>query len=339
MQWADRVGRRVKLRDLHMLLAVARSGSVSKAAKELAISHPVVSKTISELEYTLGVRLFDRRSQGVSPTMYGEALLKCGVVVFDEMRQGIRRVEFLADPTIGNLRFGCPEAMAAGLVPAVAERFSRQYPDVVLDMINADMTLKYRELRERDVEFLIGRIQTPFVGEDLVAETLFEERLLVVAGTESPWTRRRRVELADLLDQSWILSPPDTVPGMLASELFRASGLQIPSPKVITFSIHLTCSLLAAGRFLALLPGSMLWFSAKRLSLKVLPVKLPPQGSVVASITVKGRTLSPLAERFIDCARVVAKTLPSQEAIGTGKSPPVAHRSAKAQSRKNAGHV
>jgi DNA-binding transcriptional LysR family regulator len=81
MDWADRIGSRIRLRDLHILLAVAESGSMSKAATQLAISHPVVSKTISDLEQTLGVRLFDRTSQGVEPTTYGQTLLKCGVLV------------------------------------------------------------------------------------------------------------------------------------------------------------------------------------------------------------------------------------------------------------------
>jgi DNA-binding transcriptional LysR family regulator len=309
MQWADRVGRRVKLRDLHMLMAVAQSGSIAKAAQQLAISHPVVSKTISDLEHTLGVRLLDRSSRGVRPTMYGEALLKCGVAVFNEMRQGIRHVEFLADPTVGSLRFGCSEAMAAGLIPAVAERFWRQYPGVALDIISADMTLKYRELRDLDVEFLVGRIQMPFAGEDLVAEFLFEERLLVVAGTQSPWARRRQVELADLVDEAWVLPPPDTLPGMLAIQFFRAKGLQYPPPKTVTFSIHFTCSLLATGRFLAFLPESLVRFSGRRLSLKILPVKLPPRQSAVGVLTVKNRTLSPLAERFMENAREVAKSM------------------------------
>jgi DNA-binding transcriptional LysR family regulator len=179
-------------------------------------------------------------------------------------------------------------------------------------MINADMTLKYRELRELDVEFLVGRIPMPFVGEDLIVETLFEERLLVVVGTQSQWGRRRRVDLADLVDEAWVLPPRDTVPGMLATELFRAKGLQCPAPKTITFSIHLTCSLLASGTFVALLPESLLRFSGKRLSLTALPVNLPPQRSAVGIISVKNRTLSPLAERFIECARQIAKTVPGK---------------------------
>ena len=79
MKWTDRIGRRVKLRDLHIVLAVAEAGSMTRAAEELAVSYPVVSKTISELERTLGVKLFDRSTSGVEATHYGRALLKSGV--------------------------------------------------------------------------------------------------------------------------------------------------------------------------------------------------------------------------------------------------------------------
>src|SRR5215470_9421261 len=117
MDWAERIGRRIRLRDLHILLAVAESGSMAKASGRLAVSHPVISKTITDLERTLGVRLFDRSSQGVELTTYGRALLKCGTTVFDEMRQGLKQIEYLADPTSGELRIGCPEISMAGLMP------------------------------------------------------------------------------------------------------------------------------------------------------------------------------------------------------------------------------
>ncbi len=124
MDWADRIGHRIKLRDLHILRAVAQWGSMAKAANQLSVSHPVISKTISDLEHTLGVRLLDRSSQGAEPTVYGRALLKCGTAVFDEMRQGLKQIEFLTNANSGELRIGCPEAMAAGLLPSIAEQFS-----------------------------------------------------------------------------------------------------------------------------------------------------------------------------------------------------------------------
>jgi DNA-binding transcriptional LysR family regulator len=187
MDWADRIGRRIRLRDLHILLVVAERGSMAKAAAHLAISHPVVSKTISDLERSLGVRLFDRNSQGVELTNYGRALLECGVTVFDEMRQGLKRIEFLADPASGELRIGCPEITMAGLMPAIVERFSRQYPGIRLHVVLANIAmLQFQDLRERKVDLLIGRMPQPFVEDDLTAEILFDEPFVAVAGMGAP---------------------------------------------------------------------------------------------------------------------------------------------------------
>src|ERR1700745_2579960 len=104
MKWTDRIGRRVKLRDLHIPLGVAEARSMTRAAEELAVSYPVVSKTMSELEHTLGVKLFDRSVSGVEPTHYGRALLASGVAVFDEMRQGLQQIELIKQPDTGELR-------------------------------------------------------------------------------------------------------------------------------------------------------------------------------------------------------------------------------------------
>src|SRR4051812_10980138 len=114
MDWTDRIGRRIKLRDLHFLLAVAKSGSMGKAAAELSVSQPVVSKAISDLEHALGVRLLDRSPMGAEVTSYGHALLQCGVAVFDDLRQGVKQLEFLADPTSGELRIGSTERGISG---------------------------------------------------------------------------------------------------------------------------------------------------------------------------------------------------------------------------------
>src|SRR5712692_8147546 len=119
MRWTGRIGQHVKLRDLNILLAVAKSGSMGKAAVDLAVSQPVVSKAISDLEHALGVRLLDRSPRGVEPTIYGQALLKCGNAVFDDLRRGVEALEFLSDPAAGDLRLGCTEPLATGFVGEV----------------------------------------------------------------------------------------------------------------------------------------------------------------------------------------------------------------------------
>ena len=156
--WESRIGRRLRLRDLHILSTVVKWGSMAKAASHLAMSQPAVSEAIASLEAALGVRLLDRTPQGVEPTLYASALLKRGLVIFDELRQGIKEIEFLADPTVGEVRIGCLESLAAGLVPEVIDQFSRKYPRVLVHVdVGPLATLEFRELRERTVDLSFRR--------------------------------------------------------------------------------------------------------------------------------------------------------------------------------------
>jgi DNA-binding transcriptional LysR family regulator len=188
MEWADRIGRRLKLRDLHLLMTVVQRGSMAKAATELAVSQPAVSKAIADMEHTLGLRLLDRGRNGIEPTAYGRALVKRGLTIFDELKQGIEELEFLADASVGSLRIGSTESIAAGMLPAIIERFWREHPGVRLDVAQAVIsTLHYRELRERSIDLLIGRIPTPFAEDDLEADVVYDDQVVVVAGRKSKW--------------------------------------------------------------------------------------------------------------------------------------------------------
>jgi len=308
MDWADRIGRRIRLRDLHILLAVAECGSMSKAASRLAISHPVVSKTVSDLEHSLGVRLFDRNSQGVELTAYGSALLNCGRIVFDEMRLGLKQIEFLSNPNEGDLRIGCPEIEIAGIFPSIVEQFLRQYPGARLQVIHANTSmLQFHELRSRHVDLLVGRARPAILEDDLAFENLFEDSLVAVAGRSSPWLRRGNLKLAELIDEPWVLPSYDSVPGPFVIEIFRANNLEPPRASISTLSAQLTITLVATGRFLGIMPRGVVRTSGAQAGLTMLPVHLPAHKIAVDIITMKNRTLSPLARRFIDCAREVTK--------------------------------
>jgi DNA-binding transcriptional LysR family regulator len=307
VDWADRIGRRVKLRDLHVLLAVAQWGSMAGAARHLATSQPVVSKTIAELEHALGVRLLDRNPQGIVPTMYGRALMSRGLAIFDELREGIKEIEFLADPAAGELRVGSPETMNAGLLPAITERLAARHPRVILHVVQANtVTEEFRELRERSVDLMLGRVSRP-LDDDLAAEVLFEDRLFVVAAADSPWARRRKLALADLAGEPWVNAPADSIVGSYLAQVFAAQGLRPPQVKVVSFSMYLRNMLLASGRYVAMVPGSVLRFSAERFGLRALPIALPETRASVSIIALKGRTLSPVARVFDECARQVAE--------------------------------
>jgi DNA-binding transcriptional LysR family regulator len=309
MQWSDRVGRRLKLHELHVLMTVVQAGSMRKAAEHLNTTQPAISRSIAELEQALGVRLLDRSRQGVEPTEYGRALLDCGAAVFDELRQGVKKIEFLSDPTVGEIRVGANEATIAGLLPAVFGRLRRKHPGISLHATPVLPTVtQYRALRERQVDILLGRIE-PTIDEDIAADILFHERIFVVAGLQSSWGRRRKLQLSELANEPWTLPPPETVTGSLVADAFRASGLKFPPKGAAMGTVHLFCALLASGPFLGFFPGSMLRLGANLPPLKVLPVDVPIPPWPVGIMTLKNRTISPVTQLFIDCAHEVVKPL------------------------------
>ena len=251
MKWNDRIGRRLKLNDLHILMIVAESGSMGKAAKALGITQPSVSKAIADIEHTIGVRLLDRSTDGAALTAYGRALVMRGKRAFDELNQSFRDIDILSDPTVGEVTIGCPEALASGVLGAVLVRFCTQFPRVVVNVEEANNSAhNYQMLRERDVDLLLGSITRPFVEEDLDAQVIYEDRPYITTGTTNRLALRRMVEVAELLEQQWTL-PPGTILRSTLEEALEAKGFALPKIGVKSYSIHQRIGLLATGRFVS----------------------------------------------------------------------------------------
>src|SRR5262249_16241449 len=158
--------------------------------------HPAISRSIAELERTIGVRLLDRDSQGVEVTEYGRVLLDSGAAVFDDLRQAVKNIRFLADPTAGEVRIGCSHFLAGSFVSAAIQRLSQQYPRIVFHLVPASMESLRRELSGRNVDLLVAARWGPLIDERLEFEHLFDDQYVVVASPQSPWARRRKIELA-----------------------------------------------------------------------------------------------------------------------------------------------
>src|SRR5262245_21055769 len=308
-EWEKRLRRRLTVRDLHILKTVARAGSMAKAARDLGMSQPSVSEAMAKLEAALRVRLLDRGPRGIQPTMYADALLRREQGVSDELQQCIRDIEFLSNPAAGEIRVGCPENLACGFVPAIIDRLSLRYPKIAFHVTPLEPAATgFRELRERSVDVTVGRIVHPPLDDDLDAEVLFDDRLLVVAGTRSPWARRRKIVAQDLMRASWVHIPQDIGVNAYIAAALEAQGLALPPPTVSTYSMHVRYNLLSTGRFLALIWKWTLHFNSNGGAVKALPVDLGIPSRPVGIVRLKIGTLSPVVELFVDQAREVAKS-------------------------------
>jgi DNA-binding transcriptional LysR family regulator len=308
-QWTDRIGRRLKPRSLHVFMVVAEQGSMGKAAQKLAMSRPVVSKTIAELERLLGVRLFDRNTHGLEATVFGRALMKRSIAVFDELQSTVRELEFLSDPNRGEVRFGCTETTAAGVAGAVIADLAEKYPGLSFQYDLGGSAVLLQQLRERKFELCLARMQSPTSDPDMECEILFRDRVFVVTGKSSPWARRRKISLGDLIDERWIVAPQELAPDAPLGEAFRREGLRSPHATALGLSIPMRNILLATGRFVTVMPAPMLQFAPQRDLLTILPVALPRWRLPMAICTMRNRTLSPAAGLFVERVRQVAQTL------------------------------
>lgn len=291
---------------------VVRHGSMAKAAAQLGVAAPTISEVIADLERAVGVRLLERGPKGAELTLYGRAFLKRGTAAFDELKQGIRDIEFLSDPTVGEVRIGCDESIAAVTLPLMIEQFARKFPRVVLNVEDLDLR-NPPNVRELGFDLVLtrsrGRLEESDPFDDLNVEVLFEDRLVVAAGAQSRWAHRRKIDIADLADEPWILTGPNTWNYRVVREAFRKRGIGMPEVCLKTLSVHLRANLLARGQFITAFPNSVLDLYARRFGLRVLPVDLPPDPWPVVILTLKHRTLSPVVIAFIECARAVAKSL------------------------------
>jgi DNA-binding transcriptional LysR family regulator len=275
MRRPEQVGDRLKLPQLKVLLAVARTGSMGRAARQLATSQSVVSKAIAELEGALGVRLFDRNGKGVEPTRYGHSLLKRAVAIFDELRTSVREIEFLAEPGSGELRIGTTDQQSLIVVAAI-ERLSQQYPRIDFKVVVGEgPVLVERELTGRRIDLMIGALQTASKNADVETTFLYNNRFRVVVGMKSRWARRRKVSLSDLTDEPWCAQPFDLPGGAAFASAFRAKRIAGAARRRVNGAVYLKRQLLAGGRFIGLSADGILYFDSHGPSLKVLPIEFP----------------------------------------------------------------
>jgi len=288
---------------------VAQSGSMTKAASQLAVSHPVVSRSISDLEHALGVRLLERTRHGVELTNYGRAMLSRSNAAFDELRQGVKDIEFLADPTAGDVRIGGTAPLVASFVSSIVDRLHRRYPRMIFHVVSGSADPLLRDLDERNFDLLILRKIGAFAEDRVSFEILYDNPYFVAAGARNPWTRRRQIDLAELIDELWVLPPAHTRFGELVRDVFHKKGLPCPRAAVIAHGLDMIVNLLGTGRYLAIHPESVLTFPIRHPFIRKLPIELPVISGPIGIVTLKNRALSPAAQLFIESAREAAQPL------------------------------
>ncbi len=315
VDWDKQLGRRLKLQALHAFCAVVERGSISQAARYFGCSQPAISALIAELEGAVGVRLLDRSARGVEPNIYGQALLKRWAVALDELKQGINDIDVLNGAAAGELRIACTEGVGSAILRPIIEAFSTSHPSVCLRVDHAETILAgLARLRDRSVDICLGRWRKlPIAEGDFEVEVLFDDATVVAASKRGRWAHRSKVDLAELADRSWILTPPESWNYSIIAESFRRVGLAMPKPFLMTYSVPLRANLVVNSERITVFPASVLRFNWDNLGLMALPVDLPSQAWPIAIVTLKHRVLTPAAQLFCSQLRAFATRVTEED--------------------------
>lgn len=305
-QDTDRLIRHFKLGELRAISEIARSGSILAAAAALRSTQPALTRALAAAEATLGVKLFERLPRGVRPTLFGEAMLRRIAAIFSEIRGAADDIASLKGLSRGTVSVGAVPLAAAGLLPGALQRLVAGRPGLRATILEGNPGALLNELRARRIELIVGRVPPLERDPDLEWEVLYEEELCVIANSRHPLHRRRRLHLLDLLDESWILPPPNTAFYTQVVALFEGAGAAIPSHQIRTLSVPLNLGMVLRTNFLAVLPTSLLALGYFPKGVRPLAVALPSTCGPVGFIRLRGASDTPALHEFMACTRAVA---------------------------------
>lgn len=296
----------MELRDLRYFAAIAEHRSVRRAAAELNLSQPGLSKSLRRLEQELGTKLVARTPKGVDLTAVGSVLamhvrrLQLG---FEDVA---REAADLSEGRAGHLRVGAGPA-CADLLPAAYARLQREAPDVTVTATASDNDVMIPALLKGELDLIVNYFPDgPLAGCE-VDPLPGSYDIVVYAAASHPLARKKIRRLADLGGQGWVLSPINVQPWHWLSQAFLRQGLPPPRVAFEARSVSLRLQVVAATGHLGFLAGRIVRQSASQYRLKELLVKDATWQRPVGIICRKGAYLSPAARLFIKILKATVK--------------------------------
>jgi DNA-binding transcriptional LysR family regulator len=313
----QRLPRHLKLSELRVFNAVLEHRSFRKAASVLHLTQPAVTKAIAGLEETLGVQLFDRANHGVVPTVHGLSFAPRAAAIFDELRRAAQELEFVSSGAQGSLRVGVLPMPAIPFLPVAIRRLTDTHPKILVSVIEARETELLERLVKRDIELAILRLALIAPGDDMRVERLFDEQLCVIAAREHRLATRPRLTWPQLLRERWVMPPADCF--FYEHVLRTLAQIDLPMPRhvVEAFSIHIQFGMVLHAGMLSFGMRSQVEFAPGKEFLLRLPFELKAPSSMVAAVSLRTHSPSPLAAQLVAEIRSMAKT--SQSAPDQGR--------------------
>ncbi|MDG0854913.1 LysR family transcriptional regulator [Roseateles puraquae] len=300
---------RLKTRQLLLLIALDDERNIHRASEVLCMTQPAASKQLKDLEDMLDVKLFERQPRGMTPTLYGETMIRHARMALTSLSAAHEDIVALKHGLSGQVEVGVIMTPAMGLLPRAIARIKQQAPRLRIGVHMESSKVLLDMLQRGSLDFMIGRILEGDTAGGLHYEELAVEPVCAVARVDHPLVKADNLKLAELADRPWVLPPPGSVLRHRWELMFRRAALDPPADVVDTTALLLITALLQQTDALHVMPVEVARYYASLKVLAILPIELPCHMDAFGIITREGHLMSPGARQLLHEVRLVARDL------------------------------
>lgn len=292
----ERVMTRLKLKQLRLLVAVGKHRSILHAARELNTSQPAATKMIKDLEADFDVQLFERTNRGVVPTIFGEAMIRHGKLIFAQISHAAQELDDLNDGASGRVVVGTLLAASSLWLPDAIARVTQQKPNLTIKIVEGTNEFLMPLLRSGELDFIVGLLPLHRHRQEVEQERFYDEQIVAVCRPGHPLAARKNLKLDHLIRYPWIVPPPETSLRRQLDGVFIDQGFSLPEGYVESVSYLANRALLRATDMIGGFPSHVAQTDIAAGVLVKLNWQVPiPAGPVGVSFR-KNTPLSPAAQ-------------------------------------------
>lgn len=290
-------------------LAAYEMGSLGKAAAQLGLSQPALSKSIRKLETELDVPLFQRTTKGVTPTPYADTLARRSQAIQADVHSSIVELHKLKQGEVGEAKIGIAPALSPDFMPDVVSRIAASHPSIKITVFEALYEGISQAVVRGELDFALTNLPPRGVAPDLEWRELFRDHFVVCCSKAHPLARKGKVQLAELLEHPWITPAQEGVPWLRLVDLFIAARCPPPRATVETNSASVIMSLLQRGPFLTFVPRQIILSATQRAEAVEVALEGMTLERAIVVLHRKGHSPPKAAQLVLDACDAAAKLI------------------------------
>ena len=287
---------RLKTRQLLLLVALAEEGNIHRAAQVLSMTQPAASKLLKDLEEVLGVPLFERLPRGMSPTWYGETMIRHARMALASLNQAHDELNALKTGHFGQVGIGAITSPGLTLLPTAVAQVKQEHPSLRISLDIETSPVLLERLEQGKLDIVVGRLYEEHDKENLRYESLTEELVCAMTRPGHPLSSMTGLTLRDVVSASWIVPPAGSVLRHRFDLMFQQDGLAPPLHTVETSALLFITRMLQQSDMIAVVAEDVARYYAAHGIVTVLPLAMPCHMDAFGIITRSDRLLSPAAK-------------------------------------------